>query len=339
MYNYYNNSLEKKEDAKNNSLSLAFLSTNFKLSFDNDLQNISQDEPELDSKEFLNFLFLDELNNKNLSFISPKSIDIKEEKNESEEKEDKKEYEEKEVKNEFEEKAQKIIKNNIKIDKNENVVKFVIKKKNNSIFNIEKNIRLGRLKKNSSKIGKHNKFNTDNIIRRFKVQLTNSIYNYLNDSFEINLNRRPDKRVKVIKKISANLIKSIRKENNMAWLDSKIGDFFSNVISKRFVTYDDRYNKVMINKIYKKGKEKRAIEILNKTVRDFWKIYINEDEYINYNGFNNIYNDIKQFKEKGETAEYIDMYEYIAKHFEDIFNQIKARKRVKLHNSKPRIKK
>ena len=321
MFNNHNISFEKKEEIKSNSLSFAFLSTNLKLSFDNDSQNISQAPPELDSKEFLDFLFLDEFNNKNASFILPTFIDIKEDKNESEEKEE------------------KILKNNVKIDKNENVAKFVIKKKNNSIFNIEKYIKFGRLKKNSNKIGKHNKFNTDNIIRRFKVQLTNSIYNYLNDSFEINLNRQPKKKVKVIKKISANLIKSIKKENNMVWLDSKIGDLFSNPISKRFITYDVRYNKVMINKIYKKGKEKKAIEILNKTVRDFWKIYINEDEYKNYNGFNNIYNDIKQFKEKGETTEYIDMYEYVAKHFEEIFNQIKARKRVKLHNSKPRKKK
>ena len=46
----------------------------------------------------------------------------------------------------------------------------------NKIFTIKKIMKLGRIKKNSNKRGKHDKYQRDNIIRRFKVHLMKSIY-------------------------------------------------------------------------------------------------------------------------------------------------------------------
>lgn len=68
---------------------------------------------------------------------------------------------------------------------------------------------------------------------------------------------------------------------------------------------------MMIKKIYKKGQTKKAIKILDRIVKDFWKLYINEDPNNNDKGFYNINNNIKQFKEKEETEDYIIMYKYV----------------------------
>ena len=54
--------------------------------------------------------------------------------------------------------------------------KFIIyNEKNKKIFSINKKMKLGRIKKNSEKIGKHNKYRRDNAIRRFKVHLIQNI--------------------------------------------------------------------------------------------------------------------------------------------------------------------
>ena len=85
-----------------------------------------------------------------------------------------------------------IFKDDFKIGKEENILhkkifinkkKFMVRKyyneKDKKIFSIAKKMKLGRNKKNSQKKGKHNKFRQDNIIKRFKVHLMKSIYDYI----------------------------------------------------------------------------------------------------------------------------------------------------------------
>ena len=69
---------------------------------------------------------------------------------------------------------------------NNYVKKFIIKKPK-IIFNIRKEIKLGRPKKNTFKKGKHDKFQRDNVIRRFKAQFIQNIYNFINCSFSCNI--------------------------------------------------------------------------------------------------------------------------------------------------------
>ena len=84
-----------------------------------------------------------------------------------------------------------------RVNNNESSPKFMVKKINKKqIFKVKKILKLGRIKKNSNKKGKHDKFQRDNIIRRFKVFLMRNIYNYINDSFIINTNK--DKNNKTI---------------------------------------------------------------------------------------------------------------------------------------------
>lgn len=297
--NISNKFLKKKEE-ENNSFTTNFtiLFPNIPFQLDNNFQDSLQNNSELEQKEFENFFFKDEFNINNISnsFMIPNNSLV---------------FQSEEEKRNFKK-------------ENENNVKFIVKKK---IFNIEKKKKLGRLKKYSNKMGKHDKSNIDNIIRKFKVFLTKNIFNYLNDSFEINENRKLDKKVKVIKYIAARFTKSVKRNFNLDWLNSKVKDYFSNVVSSRFFTLDNQYNKNLINKIYKKGKEKKAIEILDKTINDFHQIYINDDKENKYVGFKTIKDDIQKLREKGETEEYIEKYKYVSKNIKKIFTDIHPRNR------------
>ena len=201
--------------------------------------------------------------------------------------------------------------------------KFFSIKEKSKIFNINKVLKLGRIKKNSNKIGKHDKYQQDNIIRRFKFQLTKSMFNYINKSF---INKYNNKKKKYIQKLSSLTIKLISKEDNIKWLNSKLKNIFSQKISTKLVHLNSDYNKKLIEQIYKKGEEKAIIEILEKTVREMWKAYITNDKNV-YNGFETIEDDINKFKELGETEQYIEIYTLVANNFEGIFNNMKQRKK------------
>ena len=210
---------------------------------------------------------------------------------------------------------------------NKSIFKFIVKKSNTkikgSIFNIEKVIKLGRIRKNSNKKGKHDKYHKDNIIRRFKVFIMKNIYNFINNSFNVNNNNY--KKINILKKISSFNTKSSSKKDNITWFNSKIKDIFSARLTTKIVSFDSDYNKKLINKIYQEGKEKKVIYILDKTIKELWIAYINDDKNKDFIGFETIKYDIKKLREMGENESYIKHYINIANNFEIIFNNINPR--------------
>ena len=194
----------------------------------------------------------------------------------------------------------------------------------NKIFSIDKIKKKGRIKKHRNKSGKHDKYQKDNIIRLFKVHLMNNIYKYINSSFEEKQNI-PHKK-KILQKISSQFIKSISKKDNIKWLNSKLSDVISQNLSTKIVHYNYNHNERVINSILKEGTERKAIFILNHTIRDMWTIYINDDINHNYTGFSTLKNDIKEFEKSNQPPEYIEKYKKVAIEFEEIFNKIKERK-------------
>ena len=186
-------------------------------------------------------------------------------------------------------------------------------------------MKLGRIKKNSNKIGKHNKYRRDNIIRRFKVSLMNNIYECVNKSFIINNNSNNNKNLNMLKRISSYNIKLMSKKDNIIWLNSSVKYIFFQKISSKISSFNSYYNKIIINKIFVEKKEQKVIDILNKTVREMWGIYINDNDE-SYTGFTKLKDDIIKLKNIGETEYYIALYIQIAKKFEEITNKIIPRK-------------
>ena len=120
---------------------------------------------------------------------------------------------------------------------NNSISKFIVKKINKKqIFIVKKILKLGRIKKNSNKKGKYDKFQKDNVIRRFKVFLMRHIYNYINDdSFIMNTNKDKNNKIIFLQRISLFNSKSISKKDNIKWLNSKIKDIFSEHLKKIYL--------------------------------------------------------------------------------------------------------
>ena len=201
----------------------------------------------------------------------------------------------------------------------------VSKEKDKKIFSIKKTMKLGRIKKNSNKIGKHNKYRGDNIIRKFKVLLMNNIYDYINKSFIINNNNTNKKHLYLLKRLSSYNVKLMSKRDNIIWLNSSVKYIFSQKISSKIFSFNSNYNKKIINKIYEEKTELKVIDILNKAVREMWGIYINDNDE-SYTSFTKLKDDIIKLKNIGETEYYIALYIQIAKKFEEIINKIIPRK-------------
>ena len=204
--------------------------------------------------------------------------------------------------------------------------KFIIKKPE-KIFNIKKEKKLGRPKKNAIKKGTHDKFKKDNLIRRFKAHFFQNIYNYINISFKCNIENNDKKIINMIQKISSYDTKSISKSDNMKWFHSKIKTILSQKLSSKIVCHDSNYNVKLIQRVYKKNVEKDVIKILEKTIREMWIIYINDDKDKEFPGFNTLKDDINKFREMNEPEEYIQRYIFISNNFENIFNKIKPRQK------------
>ena len=219
----------------------------------------------------------------------------------------------------------------IHVNKSNNIKQFKmngqINHDNYQIFNIEKCKKLGRHKKNCTKKGKHDKFQNDNLIRKFKSHLSKNIFNYINSCFLINDNIKPEKQINVLKTLNSKTIKSISKKDNIKWLNMTLKEFFSQKISTKLCHFNLDYNEKLIDKIYKKDEEKKVIKELNKKIRDMWTVYISERKDEDYKGFKTLTDDIEQLKKNGENEEYLRKYKIISCQFENIFNRIIGRKK------------
>ena len=202
--------------------------------------------------------------------------------------------------------------------------------KKTKIFNITKIHKLGRPKKFSIKNGKHSRFSQDNVIRKFKALLIKNIYLYINSLFKLNNYGKSKHQINIIKKIVPSHVKSASKHDNLTFLDSKLKNVFSENISDKISNYSKDYNRKLIQRIYEKKEEKDVINILEKTVRDLWLVYINDDSEKEYPGFKTIKDDIQKFRKFKESESYIELYQMVAINFEKIFQLLKPRKQKRL---------
>ena len=65
-------------------------------------------------------------------------------------------------------------------------------------------------------------------------------------------------------------------------------------------TFHSDYNKKLIHKIYEEKKEIKVINILDKTIREMWFIYINNNDE-SYPGFKKLKDDAIKLKDLGEN--------------------------------------
>ena len=206
-----------------------------------------------------------------------------------------------------------------------------------TIFKISKvNKKLGRLiKKFKASIkGKHNKNSQDNIIQKVKASFHEKIYNYVNYEYEkfleakSNNNNEQKMITKLIKRISPQESKKIKKEENLLWFSLKLKGLLSSKLSLKYSKFESNYNEKRINQLYEKNEAKNVIEILEKNVKDMYEIYCNN---IHIEGFGTLKDDLIALRKKMEQdneeniEEYLKKYQEVAQNLEQIFQKKKPR--------------
>ena len=192
------------------------------------------------------------------------------------------------------------------------------------IFKIKK-IRqiLGRRKLNQPQLyscgANHTKFGEDNIVRKIKIYFTNSTMSYINQKYIEFTGIKSKKRL--LGRIKPNFTIAWTKKENQEYLSKQIKNIFSEKLSTKCRRFPNNYNQKQITKIFKNGKAHEVIDILNSSVQDMYKKYIDEINIIP--GYNLKY-DLKEI-EKRNGKEYAKLYKNIAMNLLEILNK-KGRK-------------
>jgi hypothetical protein len=191
----------------------------------------------------------------------------------------------------------------------------------NKIFDIKKvSKRIGRRKHDKPELYKyeavHTKYRQDNIIQKIKIHFINSTMDLINRKYNEYLNI--DYKKRLLQKIKPNFTKIWRKKGNQEFLEKKLKDVFSEELSERCSTFHDKknYNKEQIEKLYEKNKAKNVINILDKSLKEMYRIYIMEN-----NGMKeyNLKYDLIQIEQKN-GKEYAQEYNKKAMDFLNLFD-------------------
>ena len=143
--------------------------------------------------------------------------------------------------------------------------------KRKKIFDIAKvNKRLGRLKKNSTISGKHSKLAEDNIIRKIKRRFIENLRLYINKEYKnyrTEMNKSTNRK-NWIKKVDPKFSRTIKRNDNLKWFNTKALEIFSDNLSLKYTAQKMSSNKKKIQNILSKNESNRLKDIFN-------TIYIN----------------------------------------------------------------
>ena len=205
-------------------------------------------------------------------------------------------------------------------------------------YNIDKNkksTKLGRKKKNSNEIGKHNKFSVDNLIRKSKALFHKHFVRFLNGKLKENniiLSAIIDNK----KYSSKNFLKMKRTQNyeiltsyNLALFDKKMRDYMSEDLSEKCTNYPTSFHKEAIYKLYEEKKNKDIIDILELKYLDCFKYYRGDEDRIHaacLKGLDKYFSEISEILAKeGNEENYINEFISLTKKLDSHFKEKKPR--------------
>ena len=204
---------------------------------------------------------------------------------------------------------------------------------------------LGRKKKNSGEMGKHNKYSENNMIRKIKVIIKNAILNFINSKIQNELklsniiikNKKIEKeRIKLLN-IKQDQIVDTSVENNIKFLHTTIKDILSYEISGNYNNFPKEFNKLLIEQLYKFENSEKVTCIFDITFLECLKYFrmdediINDSKYKCLNGFEKNYEEIKDKLLKDNDEKYVNGLVNLMKNYEKIYYNKKSRlKRMKI---------
>ena len=126
----------------------------------------------------------------------------------------------------------------------------------------------------------HDKTSNDNITRKIKIRLTNSLLDFVNKVYTKKYKElhKDSKEIQNSKKwlydISEKSKTTISRDENLNWLDMTVKDYLSSDVSTKNKNYEIGHNAKEIKKVCDEGKMVELIEILNMKIREVLNHYV-----------------------------------------------------------------
>ena len=158
-------------------------------------------------------------------------------------------------------------------DQNINVVKIFYTKK------VQKITKRGR--RNSGFISfikpKHSRKTKDNLVRKIKRHFIKSLINYINYLYK----NHSGKSKEFLKKIKPKFVDAPNNQESLNFFYMTLRQIFSEDLSKKYVRFSPDYNRKQIEILYDKNEPKEVIDIMNKTLKEMYEIYVSNqiDEF------------------------------------------------------------
>lgn len=154
-----------------------------------------------------------------------------------------------------------------------------IRKKNNikKILIEKKKIKMGRKTKNDLSIRKHNKFKSDNIMKKIKAKLLKNLVLYINHFIKHSALK--------LKFLNYSISNIVTKNKELELLGMTIKDILSNSISPKYTSLNSDYNEKAIKQIIELEKDNKVLMfILYLTFREWIDLFISKKNILNYGG-------------------------------------------------------
>ena len=226
----------------------------------------------------------------------------------------------------------------------QNVGYFVVKVKGTRQINKKKipaikELKLiGRKRKGDNKEGKHNKNDSDNIIKKCKAVLFKYIIIYVLDIVN-KLRTNKAENFELLKLSYKKYIDKIKKKNELDLFKMKIKNLVSLETSSKYsINKDKDFNKKSINKILEEEKDNKVlINLLNMSFGDWIDIFTLKDNIENSFKFNGLEEALKDISDKNEE-EYFSRFIFYLFNYQNYFYNKKGRRpKTKKNNKKTKL--
>ena len=213
----------------------------------------------------------------------------------------------------------------------ENEKAFIINEDKKDEKNEKEHSKFGRKKKNSSEIGKHNKYSGDNLIRKCKGIILHALYLLINSIIEENYQNEPNYNKKMKKLLKINQFQIINSDvnYNKSFLKKKLKDIFSEDVSLRCSRYSLDHNKKLIKSLLAEKDEKKKkifTKILELTFFECLEHFRGTKQIKELNNMTK-YEDVCKGFEQDE--DYLYSFKYYIDNYETIMENKKPREKTK----------
>ena len=193
---------------------------------------------------------------------------------------------------------------------------------------------LGRKKKSNGDLGEHNKYSDDNILRKCKHAILDSVLNFINNKIKTQYSNESEMNLKKKRLLKLKQNQSVKSKvnYNKEFLKKTLKVIFSEDISSKYSKHSPSHNKNLIESlINEKDEIKSAIfnKIFSLTFLDCLEHFRGSNLFNELQGMNQVNKYIKEAKIDKNDEEYCKIFQYFINNFENIIFEKKERKRIR----------